>query len=98
MNVISRKIAKIGNVNDFAKRARGAFCPNNFYVASLVLPIIILIPALFISFSLLLLAMWLLLVGLLVFRFFFLFTRVVCLHCRAKNICPNAIAMGLARE
>ncbi len=25
-----------------------------------------------------------------------LFTRIVCIHCRAKNICPNAQSMGLS--
>lgn len=38
----------------------------------------------------------LLLVALLAFRFFYVFPRVSCVHCRAKNACPNARSMGLS--
>jgi hypothetical protein len=96
MNVVSAKIAKKGNIEDFPKRARGIFSHNNMYIASLALPIVVLIPALIINFSFLLLAIFIVVLGLLLFRFFVLFTRVVCIHCSAKNICPNAQAMGLS--
>ena len=97
LNVVSRRIARIGNVKDFADRATGVFCPNNLYLASLGIPIVAMIPALVINFSFLLLVVLLVLVGLLVFRFFYIFTKVACVHCRARNVCPNAKAMGLAK-
>ena len=96
LNVVSAKIARKGDVKNFSNRARGLFCHNNMYIASLVLPVIALIPALFINFSYLTLALFPVLLGLLLFRFFVLFTRIVCIHCRAKNICPNAQSMGLS--
>lgn len=34
-------------------------------------------------------------IALLLFRFFVVFTKVACIHCRAKNECPNAQAMGI---
>jgi hypothetical protein len=67
------------------------------YIASLVLPIIVMIPALIISFSWIVLTLLLVVVALMLFRFFVMFTKIVCLHCAAKNICPNAIAMGLGK-
>lgn len=33
MNVVSRKIAKQGNLENFAKRGQGLFCHNNLYMA-----------------------------------------------------------------
>ena len=96
MNLVSRKLTKEGNVKDFPLRARGLFCPNNLYIASLAIPIVALIPALIINFSWVVLVIFLALIGLLVFRFFVLFTKVACIHCRAKNVCPNAQAMGLS--
>jgi hypothetical protein len=96
INVISRKIAKAGSVTDLPKRAKGMFCPNNLYLASLALPIIGIIPALFLNFSWLIVTILVVLIGLLLFRFFVVFPKIACNHCRAKNICPNASAMGLS--
>jgi hypothetical protein len=96
LNVVSKRFAKEGNLKDFQKRAKGMFCPNNLYLASFITPIIALIPAAILNFSYALLAILLGLVGLLAFRFFVLFPKVACGHCRAKNICPNAKAMGLS--
>ncbi len=95
MNVVSRKVAKAGDPRDFVKRGEGLFCPNNLYIAALVLPIIAILPALFFNFSLGLLAAFLALVGLLIFRFFVIFTRIACIHCRAKYACPQAGPMGV---
>jgi hypothetical protein len=98
LNVVSVKIARQGDVKDFPKRARGIFCHNNMYIASLALPVVAMIPALFINFSLTLLAIFIAVLGLLLFRFFFLFTKIVCIHCSAKNLCPNARSMGLSGD
>jgi len=94
LNVISRKIAKEGSVKHFPNRAKGPFCSNNLYIAALVIPIIAVIPALIINFSFILLTILLALVGLLLFRFFVIFTKIACVHCRAQNICPQAKSMG----
>jgi hypothetical protein len=95
MNVISRKIAQAGDARDFAKRAEGVLCPNNLYLASLILPLIAMLPALAVNFSFLLLALFLAVLGLLLFRFFVIFPKIACLHCHAKFKCPQAGAMGI---
>jgi len=95
LNVVSRKVAREGNVKDFPSRAKGLFCSNNMYIASLVIPIIAMIPALILNFSFLVLTILLIVVGLLLFRFFVIFTKIACVHCRAKNVCPQAQSMGL---
>lgn len=95
MNVVSRKVATEGSARDFPRRAEGLFCPNNLYIAALILPIVAIIPALFLTFSFLLFTIWLVVVGLLVFRFFLIFPRIACLHCLAKHTCPQAASMGV---
>jgi ABC-type nitrate/sulfonate/bicarbonate transport system permease component len=62
----------------------------------LIIPIIAIIPALILNFSLLVLTILLIVVGLLLFRFFVIFTKIACVHCRAKNVCPQARSMGLS--
>ena len=98
LNLVSRRTAKEGNVNNFGKRAAGPFCPNNLYIASLVVPIIAIIPALVINFSFTVLAIFIVLVALLLFRFFVIFPRIACVHCRAQNICPQARSMGFGKS
>ena len=93
LNVVSRKITKAGDVKDFPNRAKGVFCPNNLYIASLVIPIIGMIPALILNFSFTVLAILIIVMGLLIFRFFIIFPKIACVHCRAKNICPQAQSM-----
>ena len=95
LNVLSKKIAKEGDLNDFPGRAAGLFCPNNLYLASLVVPIVAMIPALIVNFSVALLLIFLAVVSLLLFRFFIVFPRIACLHCRAKYTCPQAEAIGV---
>ena len=84
---------KEGDLRNFPNRAKGVFCPNNLYIASLVIPIIAMIPALILNFSFLVLTILLIVVGLLLFRFFVIFTKIACINCRAKNICPQAQSM-----
>ncbi|MFC1943016.1 hypothetical protein ACFLWO_00310 [Chloroflexota bacterium] len=93
LNIVSKKLTPLGNTEDFSNRAIGALCPNNLYIASLVIPIIAMVPALIINFSVFLLIIFLIVIGLLLFRFFVIFPRVACIHCRAKNICPQAQSM-----
>lgn len=95
LNVISKRVAKEGDLRDFPRRAQGLFCPNNLYVASLILPIVAMIPALIVNFSIPLLIIFLAVIALLLFRFFIIFPRIACLHCRAKYECPQAGAMGV---
>ena len=95
LNLFSKKIAKEGDLKDFTERAEGLFCPNNLYLASLIVPILAMIPALIVNFSIILLLIFLTVLGLLLFRFFIIFPRVACLHCIAKYKCPQAGAMGV---
>jgi len=95
LNIISRKIAKEGDTKNFGDRAKGLLCHNNLYMAALFFPIIGMLPALALYFSFLLLAILLGVVVLLLFRFFVIFPKIACVHCSAKNMCPNARQMGL---
>jgi hypothetical protein len=97
LNVVSRKLTKQGDVKNFSNRARGLFCANNLYIASLAIPIIGIIPGLALNFSWVVLGILLVLIGLLAFRFFYIFTNIACVHCRAQNICPQAKQMGFAK-
>lgn len=98
LNLLSKKVAKEGNVKAFSNRAQGPFCPNNLYIASLAFPILGIIPALILNFSLPVLVILLILVGLLLFRFFVIFSKIACVHCRAQNVCPQAQSMGFGKE
>lgn len=95
LNMVSRRLAKEGNIKDFPNRGKGLFCPNNLYIASLVIPIAAIIPALILNFSFLVLTILLIVVGLLIFRFFVIFPKIACVHCRSKNVCPQAQSMRL---
>ncbi|MFC2167033.1 hypothetical protein ACFLQZ_03625 [Acidobacteriota bacterium] len=95
LNVVSRKIARARDEEEFPNRSKGLLCPNNLYMFSLASPIIALIPALLLHFSLLLLIVFLILVLLMVFRIFVIFPKIGCLHCYAKFQCPQADQMGV---
>ena len=95
LNKISRKLAKEGKPEDFPKRAEGIFCYNNIYMATLFFPIVASVPALIFNFSLVLLIMFLIVLGLLVFRFFVIFPKIACLHCNAKFTCPIGEKIGV---
>jgi len=95
LNVLSKKIAREGDPKDFPRRAEGLFCHNNLYLASLIVPILAIIPALIVNFSGVLLLIFLAVAGLLGFRFFVIFPKIACLHCSAKYKCPQAEAMGV---
>jgi hypothetical protein len=96
LNVFSRKITKQGNLEDFPKRAKGMLSHNNLYMAAKIFPILAIIPALIINFSLFLLVVFLAVLGLMVFRIFVLFPKIACIRCAAKKECPNAQSMGLS--
>jgi hypothetical protein len=95
LNVFSRRVAREGHPRDLVNRSQGLLCPNNLYLASLALPILAMIPALVLNFAFSLLAIFVVVVGLLVFRFFVIFPQIACLHCRAKYRCPQAEQMGV---
>jgi hypothetical protein len=95
LNLISRKIAKEGKPEDFPKRAEGIICYNNIYMVALFLPIIGIIPALIFNFSLFLLSLLLIVIGILLFRFFVIFPKIACLHCNAKFTCPIGEQIGV---
>ncbi|MFW9867850.1 MAG: hypothetical protein ACFFEN_17280 [Candidatus Thorarchaeota archaeon] len=95
LNKISRKIAKEGKPEDFSKRAEGLFCYNNIYMAALFFPLVASVPALILNFSFYLLIVFLIVLGLLIFRFFVIFPKVACLHCNAKFTCPIGEKIGV---
>jgi hypothetical protein len=95
MNVFSKKIAKQGKLEDFPNRSKGLLSHNKLYMGSLFFPVAAIIPALILNFSSLLLAFFLMVLGLLLYRIFVLFPKIACIYCRAKKECPNAISMGL---
>ncbi|MHA2287242.1 MAG: hypothetical protein ACXABG_00520 [Promethearchaeota archaeon] len=95
LNKVSRMIAKEGKPEDFPKRAEGIFCYNNIYMAALFFPIIASVPALILNFSIILLITFLIVLGLLIFRFFVIFPKIACLHCNAKFTCPIGEKIGV---
>lgn len=98
LNKLSRKLAKEGNPEDFPKRAEGLFCYNNIYMAALFFPIVASVPALILNFSLFLLTSFLIVLGLLAFRFFVIFPKIACLHCHAKYTCPIGEKIGVRNK
>ena len=98
LNIVSRRIAKEGSTKAFSSRAKGVLCPNNLYIVSLVFPIIAMIPALVLHYTISVLIILVVLIGLLLFRFFVIFPKIACVHCRAQNICPQARFMGFGKE
>jgi hypothetical protein len=86
----------IGSVRSGRTNGSGPLSPNNLYLIALGFPIVAVIPGLVLSFSWLVLLALIVLIALLVFRSFVIFPKVACVHCRAKNVCPNARAMGLS--
>ncbi len=96
LNRVSRRIAREGDVEDFPKRAGGPLSHNKFYMGSLIFPIVALLPALALNFSWFLLVLWAAVLGLMLFRVFYVFRKVACVHCMAKRRCPNAKSMGLS--
>jgi hypothetical protein len=97
LNLLSRRIAAPGKPVDFRKRARGLLCHNNLYLAALIAPIPLMILGLLLNFSVTLVAILLIVIALLLFRFFVLFPKVACGPCLARQKCPNAAQMGLHR-
>jgi len=95
LNILARKVFPDGDINNFGNRGKGILCHNNLYLSAKVLPLLIILPFLLINFSITLLILFLLIMGLMLFRVFYIFQKIACNHCLAKNICPNAKSMGL---
>jgi len=98
LNILSKKLFNERSQDDFAKRAKGPLCFNNMYIAALVIPVIAIIPALVMNFSVLLIGIFIALISLLLFRFFIIFPKIACLHCAAKFKCPQAGQMGVREK
>ena len=58
------------------------------------MPLVAIVPGLMLNFSLVVLALFLAVLGLLIFRFLVVFQKTACVRCMAKKSCPNAEAMG----
>jgi hypothetical protein len=95
LNVVTRRLGLEGEPAAFGDRARGAACHNTLYMGSLILPALAMLPGLALSFSWALVLVFGAVVGLLLYRFFVVFPKLACLHCRAKYVCPNAEPMGV---
>ena len=95
LNVVSRRLTGPGNPKNFPRRTEGLLCPNNLYMASLMIPLIAMIPALLFNFSPFLLVVFVAVIMLLLFRFFVIFMKIACIHCAAKYTCPQAEQMGV---
>ncbi|MCK5559124.1 MAG: hypothetical protein KAJ51_00965 [Thermoplasmata archaeon] len=98
LNIVSRKIAKQGDLKYFSNRAKGPLSHNKLYMGALFIPIVVLIPAIILNFSIILLVIFLIVIGLLMLRMFVVFRKIACVHCSAKYRCPNAKAMGIVDE
>ncbi len=96
MNLVSARIAPLADPEEFARRAEGAFCHNHLYMASLIAPLVLIVPALIVAFSWIVLALLLAVAALFALRLFVVFPRVACGVCAARGRCPNAKAMGLS--
>ena len=57
LNVVAKVLAKEGKPDDFPKRSKGLLSSNNLYMATLLIPLIAIIPALILNFSFLLLVL-----------------------------------------
>lgn len=95
MNLVSARIAPPADEGDFGRRAEGALSHNHLYMASLIAPLVIVLPALIFAFSWTLLALFLTVAGLLALRLFVVFPRGACGVCAARGRCPDAKAMGI---
>lgn len=95
LNLLARRIARPGKPQKFKNRAKGVLCHNTLYLGALIGPIPLLLVGLVLNFSAWLVAITAAVTGLLLFRFFVLFKQVACVHCHAKQRCPNAAQMGL---
>jgi hypothetical protein len=95
LNLVSARLAPPRDRDGFPERARGAFCHNNLYMASLIAPLVLIAPALVIAFSWALVGIFAAVAVLLVLRMFVIFPRVACGHCVERGRCPNAQAMGI---
>jgi hypothetical protein len=95
LNTVARRLARAGRPEDFARRAEGLLCPNNLYLASLILPILALVPAMLLRITWVLPALLVALLALLITRFLLIIPKLACLHCQAKFTCPQAGMMGV---
>jgi hypothetical protein len=95
LNLLSARIAPLADEDEFPERGNGVLCHNNLYLAALIAPLVLMVPALILDFSWLVLAILFVVGVLLVFRMMVLFPRVACGHCAARRRCPNAQAMGI---
>jgi hypothetical protein len=98
LNVVSKSFFKPAEKQDLSKRAHGLWCPNNLYIATLVLPILCGILLLLHKFNVTLLVLVVVVFVLLLVRFFYIIPVMACLHCKSKYVCPQAGQMGVREK
>jgi hypothetical protein len=96
LNVLSARFKRPLTQEEFGRRAEGALCHNNLYMAALVGPLALMVPGMALGFSVAALALWLGVAALMAFRYLVVFKRTACPHCAVKGRCPNARSMGIA--
>jgi len=94
LNVVSAKLRPpAGEVAEFEERAQGVLCHNTLYVAALVAPLVLVVPALVLAFSWAVVALALAIAALIAVRVEVVFRLLGCPRCLARRWCPNARAM-----
>jgi len=96
LNLIAARLRHADLAEFEARRTKGALSHNKLYMGSLIAPIPLLAVGLVLNFSPSVLALFLAIAALLVFRILVVFRRNACPHCAGKGRCPNAKAMGIA--
>ena len=96
LNLIAAHLKPAPPAEFEARRTKGALSHNKLYMGSLMAPLPLLAAGLIVNFSLVGLALLLVVASLLAFRILVVFRRTACPHCAAKGRCPNARAMGIA--
>ena len=94
-NIISKRVLHCQETKDLSRRGKGLLCHNHLYIFALVIPVIFMLHALVFNFSFFLLFLLLVLISILLLRILIIFPKMVCIHCMAKDKCPNAEAMGI---
>jgi hypothetical protein len=94
LNIFAKRAWNRPSKKDLSVRDEGFFCHNHFIAVSLLLPVIFIIHALILNFSLFLLLCLLIIVSLLLFRILIILPKMACQNCISKAECPNSGTIG----
>jgi len=94
LNIVSSRRSPPADPSLFMARGSGPMCHNNHLLVALLAPLVLMVPVLWLNFSWALPALFVAVLGLLLFRMGVLFPRIACPRCEARGKCPNAQSMG----